>query len=440
MDRPIVAIVGRPNVGKSTLFNRIVGQRIAIVEDTPGITRDRLYAEAEWLTRQFVLTDTGGILFNESDPLTVQVAGQAQIAMEEADVIVMVVDATAGVTGTDVTLADELRKAKVPVVLVANKVDNEKVEMEASEFYSLGLGEVFPVSSIHGRGLADALDVIIQSFPKVSDEEVYPSDAIRLSIVGRPNVGKSSILNAILGEERVIVSSIPGTTRDAIDTVLQHEGQEIVLVDTAGIRRAGKIQGSVEYYTVLRAVRALERSDVGLLVMDASAGIMDGDKRVGGFIQQSGRACVIIVNKWDLVKGKTTYKEFVAEIRKEMAFIDYAPIVFTSAVTGIGIKEVVGTAVEAAGNHAMRISTGELNRIIQDAVDAHPLSHKGKQLRVKYATMPMVKPPTVVLFVNAPDAVHFSYTRYLENQIRKTYGYEGTPIRVFARKPEKGKD
>jgi GTP-binding protein len=440
MDRPIIAVVGRPNVGKSTLFNRIVGHRIAIVEDVPGITRDRLYAEAEWRGRQFVLTDTGGILFNETDPLTVQVAQQAQLAMEEADVIVMVVDATDGVTGTDVTLADELRKTKVPVVVVANKVDNEKVELESSEFYQLGLGEVYPVSSIHGRGLGDALDAVLDSMPAISESEVYPSDAIRLTIVGRPNVGKSSILNAIIGEERVIVSEIPGTTRDAIDTVFQHGEQDIVLIDTAGIRRAGKIQGSVEYYTVLRAVRALERSDVGLLVIDAASGVLDGDKRVGGFIQQAGRACAIIVNKWDLVKGKIGYKAFTEHVRKEMPFLSYAPIVFTSATEGWGVSEIVPVAVEIASNHAMRISTGELNRIIQDAVDAHPISHKGRQLRIRYTTMPVVRPPTVILFVNDPDLVHFSYTRYLENQLRKVYGYEGTPIRIFARKPEKGKE
>ncbi len=440
MDRPIVAVVGRPNVGKSTLFNRIVGQRIAIVEDTPGITRDRLYAEAEWRGRQFVLTDTGGILFNETDPLTVQVAQQAQLAMEEADVIVMVVDATEGVTGTDETLALELRKTKVPVILVANKVDNEKVEQESSDFYRLGFEVIFPVSSIHGRGLADALDAVIDSMPAISDEDVYPSDAIRISIVGRPNVGKSSILNAILGEERVIVSDIPGTTRDAIDTLITHGEQEIVLIDTAGIRRAGKIQGSVEYYTVLRAVRALERGDVGLLVVDAEAGVLDGDKRVGGFIHDAGRACVIVVNKWDLVKGKTSFKAFAEHVRTEIPFLDYAPIVFVSALEGSGISEVVPAGIEVAGNHAMRVSTGELNRLVQSAVDAHPISRKGRQLRIKYATMPVVKPPTVILFVNDPELVHFSYIRYIENQIRKVFGYQGTPIRIFARRPEKGKE
>lgn len=440
MDRPIVAIVGRPNVGKSTLFNRIVGQRIAIVEDTPGITRDRLYAEAEWCGRQFVVTDTGGILFNETDPLTIQVAAQAQLAMDEADVILFVADAVDGITGTDRTLADELRKTQVPVLVVANKVDNEKLERDAVDFYQLGLGEIFPVSSVHGRGLAELLDAVVDSMPRVPDEEELSSDVIRLSIVGRPNVGKSSMVNAILGEERVIVSSIPGTTRDAIDTMFQHEDQELVLVDTAGIRRAGKIQGSVEYYTVLRAIRALERSDVALLIIDAADGVTDGDKRVGGYIHQAGRGCVIVVNKWDLLKGKMSYKEFTAKLRRDMAFLNYAPVVFTSAKDRWGVKDAVSTAIEVAGNHCLRIPTGELNRLVQDSLDAHPHSRKGKDLKIKYVTMPAVKPPTVILFVNDPDLVHFSYSRYLENQIRKVYGYVGTPIRIISRKAGKDKE
>lgn len=439
MHRPIVAIVGRPNVGKSTMFNRIVGQRIAIVEDTPGITRDRLYSEAEWRGRPFIVTDTGGILFNEDDPLTVQVAQQAQLAMDEADVIVMVVDATIGVTATDETLASELRRANVPVVLAANKVDNEAREQEAIDFYRLGLGDIYSVSSVHGRGLAELLDAMLDAMPKgESDDEA--EETVRLSIVGRPNVGKSSILNAIIGEERVIVSDIPGTTRDAIDTRLQRGEHEIVLVDTAGIRRAGKIQGSVEYYTVLRAVRALERSDVAILVIDANDGIADGDKRVGGFIQESGRACVIVVNKWDLVKGRRNFKEFTDEIRKEIPFLEYAPIVYTSAMQEWGVMDAVDTAIEAAENHALRIPTGELNRIIQDAVDLHPLSRKGRQLKVKYVTMPTVKPPMIILFVNDPEILHFSYTRFLENQIRKVYGYVGTPIKIIARKAAKEKE
>lgn len=441
MDRAIVAIVGRPNVGKSTLFNRIVGQRLAIVENLPGITRDRLYAEAEWRGRQFVVTDTGGILFNETDPLKVQVTQQAQLAMDEADVIVFVVDVTDGLTGTDRTIADELRKTRVPVLLAVNKVDNERQEQEAVEFYQLGIGdELYPVSSVHGRSLAELLDAIVDAMPSTIEEVAYPSEAIRLAVVGRPNVGKSSFINAVLGEERVIVSNIPGTTRDAIDTLFQHGEQELVLVDTAGIRRAGKIQGSIEYYTFLRAIRALERSDVGFLIIDAADGLTDGDKRVGGYIHQAGRGCVIVVNKWDLVKGKISYKEFTQNVRDQMAFLTYAPIVFASAVGCWGISDAVETAMEVAQNHALRIPTGELNRIIQDSVDAHPISHKGRELKVRYSTMPSVKPPTIILFVNDPDLVHFSYLRYLENQIRKVYSYEGTPLRIIARKGEKGKE
>jgi|YelNatPaOPRAMG01_1025707.scaffolds.fasta_scaffold22982_4 GTP-binding protein len=437
MERPIVAIVGRPNVGKSTLFNRIVGRRIAIVEDTPGITRDRLYAEAEWKGRQFVVTDTGGILFNEEDPISMRVAQQAQLAVEEADVILFMTDAAEGVTPTDEMIANELRKTNVPVLLVANKADNEAREQESADFYKLGLGKVYPVSSVHGRGVAELLDDMLKAMPAEGEIDEYPEEAVKLAIVGRPNVGKSSLLNAILGEERVIVSEKPGTTRDAIDTRFTRGDQEIVLIDTAGIRRAGKIQGSVEYYTVLRAIRALERSDVAFLVTDAEQGLTDGDKRVGGYIHQAGRGCVVVVNKWDLKKGRSTYRQFADEIRRDMPFLDYAPIVFTSAKERWGITDAVNTAIEAAENHALRIPTGELNRLIQDAVDEKPLSRKGRMLKIKYATMPSVKPPTIVLFVNDPDLLHFSYVRYIENQIRKTYGYEGTPIRIVPRKAEK---
>lgn len=440
MDKSIIAVVGRPNVGKSTLFNRIVGHRLAIVEDTPGVTRDRLYSDAEWRGRQLMVTDTGGILFNEDDPLAVQVTQQAQLAMHEADVIVFVVDATQGITSTDQEIAEALRRANVPVLLAANKVDNDKLELDAAEFYQLGMGDLYPISSVHGRGLAELLDAVIDAIPDSSGEAAYSEDAIRLAVVGRPNVGKSSYVNAVLGEERVIVSNIPGTTRDAIDTLVMHGDQEIVLVDTAGIRRSGKVQGSVEYYTVLRAVRALERSDVGVLVIDAADGITEGDKRVGGYIHEAGRACVIVINKWDLVRGTISIKDFTAQIRNEMPFLSYAPIVFISAAEKWCVPNVIETAIDASQNHALRIPTGELNRIIQDAVDKHPIVQKGKQLKIKYATMASVKPPTIILFVNDTELVHFSYSRYLENEIRKVYSYEGTPLRIFARRMEKEKD
>lgn len=442
MARPIVAIVGRPNVGKSTLFNRLAGKRIAIVEDTPGITRDRLYADAEWNNREFVITDTGGILFNETDPLTLQVKGQAELAMDEADVIVMIVDATDGVTPTDVELATQLRKSRKPVLLAANKVDNRILEQEATEFYALGLGEPYPISSVHGRGIAEALDAILESVSHIPEEEEIPEDAIKLAIIGRPNVGKSSILNAILGEYRSIVSNIPGTTRDSIDTVFERDEDKFALIDTAGIRRAGKIQGSIEYYTVLRAVRSIERSDISLLIIDASAGVIEGDKRVGGYAHEAGKGCVIVVNKWDLRRtgeDKMSMKDFTALVRKEMSYLAYAPIVFASALHKQGIPEILDTAKDVGENCALRIPTGELNRLISDAVDAHPRTEKGKAFKVKYATMVSVRPPKILLFVNDPDMFHFSYCRYLENQIRKTYGYEGTPIRIEARNVEKEK-
>lgn len=437
MANTVVAIVGRPNVGKSTLFNRIVGRRIAIVEDTPGITRDRLYSIADWNGKDFVLIDTGGIIINEEDPLTVQVRAQANIAMEEADVIVFLVDVTQGLMPDDIDVAEILRRANKPVLLAINKSDNVKLEREGVEFYSLGLGEIFPISAMQGHGVADLLDKIVESFPNEESEGAYPEDTIKIAIIGRPNVGKSSLLNAIVKEERSIVSDIPGTTRDAIDTYFKHGDQDIVLIDTAGIRRAGKIQASVEYYSVLRAVRAIERADVALVLVDANEGLSDGDKRVGGFADVAGKALVIVVNKWDLMKGKgITMRRFAEDMRKETGFMAYAAIVFASAKSGRGVKDILDAAIQAAQNHALRLSTGEINRIIHDAVDSHPYNHRGKQLKVYYATMPVVKPPTITIFTNDPTLMHFSYTRYLENQVRKEYPYEGTPIRIQVRKAE----
>jgi len=444
MPNPLVAIVGRPNVGKSTLFNRLVGKRIAIVEDTPGITRDRLYAPVEWKGREFTVIDTGGIILNENDPLTVQVRQQAEIAMEEADAILFVCEAADGITATDQDLADILRASRQPVFLVVNKVDNLRQTQDAMEFYALGLGQVYPVSSIHGHGLGDLLDDVLSVLPETVDKD-EDDETVRLAIIGRPNVGKSSLTNAVLGEERVIVSPIPGTTRDAIDTLVERDGQRILLIDTAGIRRAGKIQGSIEYYTVLRAKTAIERCHVGVVVIDAGDGLLDGDKRVAGFSHEAGRACVLAVNKWDLLdpgiaQGKrpdhARMTEFTAHVRREMPFLDYAPLVFCSATYGFGIAEMVDTALSAAANHAHRIPTGELNRLMRDAVEEHPRIERGRQLKIYYATMPRVQPPTVVLFVNDPDLLHFSYFRYLENQLRKTYPLEGTPIVIRARKAQ----
>ncbi len=437
MDKPLVAIVGRPNVGKSTLFNRIVGRRIAIVEDEAGITRDRIYAEADWNAREFVMIDTGGIQLNTPDPLRAEVTVQAQVAMDEADLILFMVDVVDGVTPADEEIADRLRASPKPVIVVANKSDNEVRDQDSTEFFALGLGEPFPVSSLNGRSVADLLDEVVRKLPEEGDQSPYPEDAIKIAIIGRPNVGKSSLVNAILGEKRVIVSEIPGTTRDAIDTVFERGENTVVLVDTAGIRKAGKIQGSIEYYTVLRAVRAMERADVAMIVIDAKDGLKDGDKRVAGFADEAGRACVLVVNKWDLEAGEEDMREFAANVLREVPFLSYAPLVFTSAVTGMGVMDAVDTALDAAANHAMRISTGELNRILQDAVDKHPYSRKGRDLRIRYATMTEVKPPTIVIFVNDPDLAHFSYIRYLENSIRREYSYEGTPIKLILRKARK---
>lgn len=436
MSKPIVAIVGRPNVGKSTLFNRVVGKRIAIVEDTPGITRDRIYAEADWSGREFVVIDTGGILLNDADPLRVEVTAQAHAALDEADVVLFMVDAATGITPSDAEIADTLRGSKKPLFVIANKADNDARETDSAEFYDLGLGEVVPVSALNGRSVGDLLDSVIAAFPPGKEAEEYGEEAIRIAIIGRPNVGKSSLVNAILGEKRVVVSEIPGTTRDSIDTVLKRDDNTLVLIDTAGMRKTGKVQGSIEYYMALRAIRATERADVAMILVDAAEGLRDGDKRVAGFAHEAGRACVIVVNKWDLCEGQDM-RDFADKIRNELVYMSYAPVVFTSAKTGTGMPAALETAIDAASNHALRLPTGELNRIIQDAFDRHPYSRKGRDLKIKYATMPDVKPPTVVVFVNDPGLVHFSYERYLENQLRREYPYEGTPVRFFFRKAKK---
>ena len=449
MSRPLVAVVGRPNVGKSTLFNRLVGHRVAIVEDTPGITRDRLYHAVEWRGIEFTVIDTGGIMLNETDPLTKQVRAQAEIAMAEADVILFVVDAADGMTSTDLELADALRASPQPLLVVVNKTDNPRLQMDAAEFYGLGLGEIHTVSAVHGSGVGDLLDSVVTLFPAQEPASENEQDAIRLAIIGRPNVGKSSLLNSVLGEERAIVSPLPGTTRDTIDTDFEWEGQKLVLIDTAGIRRSGKIQGTIEYYMVLRAETALARSNVGMLVIDASTGVMDGDKRVAGMAQDAGRACIIVVNKWDLVdpgvvyqKGKqrrpdrAKIEKFTEAFRKECPFLEYAPLVFVSALERFGVRHAIETAITAAQNHAFRIPTGEMNRLIRDAIERRPYIEHGRQLKVYYATMPRVQPPSILMFVNDENLMHFSYKRYLENQIRLTYPLEGTPIRLEVRKVE----
>ncbi|MBX7135940.1 MAG: ribosome biogenesis GTPase Der [Fimbriimonadaceae bacterium] len=438
---PVVVIVGRPNVGKSTLFNRIVGRRVAVVEDSPGVTRDRLYAEAEWNGRKFTLVDTGGILFGDEDPLVEQIRVQANVALAEADVVLFMTDVTEGVTPPDIDLANRLRGIKKPVIIIANKSDNKSRAEAVSEFYELGVGEVRAVSGLHGRGVADILDEVVADFPSQKD---LPEEAeeIRLAIVGRPNVGKSSLLNAFTGEERVIVSNIPGTTRDAIDTLIEYKNETFRLIDTAGIRRRGKIQGTVEYYMALRATTAIERAQCALIVVDGEEGLTDGDKRIAKIAHDEGRALVVAVNKWDLVEPpdgqpritqSPEKKAFIKQLRNEHPEIAYANICFTSAKESAGLEPVLDRVIQAVDSWNMRISTGQLNRLVQDAMFARPYHSKGKQFKVYYATQVAARPPSFVLFCNDPDLMHFSYKRYLENQIRKAFPMEGTPIRVSAR-------
>ncbi|MFE4202227.1 ribosome biogenesis GTPase Der [Aneurinibacillus aneurinilyticus] len=434
MENPVVAIVGRPNVGKSTLFNRIVGERLAIVEDIPGVTRDRLYSQAEWLGKPFHLIDTGGIDFDDHDELLESIRHQAELAVDEADVIVLVVDGTVGITDQDQDVARMLFRSKKPVVLAVNKIDNPQRLNDVYEFYSLGMGEPMPISGAHATGIGDLLDEIIKHFPEYEDDE-YDEDVIRVSLIGRPNVGKSSLVNALLGEERVIVSDIAGTTRDAIDTPFTFEGQEYVLIDTAGMRKRGRVYESTEKYSVMRALRAMERSDVVLVVINGEEGIIEQDKKVAGYAHEAGRGVIIVVNKWDAVeKDERTMNKFIADIREEFKYLAYAPILFVSAKTKQRIQTVLPKVTQVAEQHAMRIATPVLNDLIHEATTVTPPpSDKGRRLRINYATQVAVKPPTFVLFVNDTELMHFSYQRYLENKIREAFPLEGTPVRILAR-------
>lgn len=444
---PTVVIVGRPNVGKSTFFNRLVGKRIAVVEDTPGITRDRLYAEMSWNRRRFRVVDTGGILFQEDDPLAEQIRIQAGVAIAEADVIVFLTDVTTGVHHDDQELANHLRGVKTPILVAVNKADNFDREDYAGEFYGLGLGQVFPISSLHGNGVADILDEIAHLIPQVPDD-FQEKEEVRLAIVGRPNVGKSSLVNAFTGEQRMIVSNIAGTTRDAIDTELEHEGETFRLIDTAGIRRRGKIQGSVEYYMVNRAEKAIDRSVCAMVVVDGEEGLTDGDKRVMKLAHDAGKACVIAVNKWDTKeppnghpkKPSQLKKDFVKIFRDQVPELAYAPVVFTSAKESAGLEPALDMVLSALESYNFRISTGQLNRLIQDAIFDRPHITHGRQFKVYYSTQVSTAPPTFVLFCNDPELMHFSYQRYLLNKIRGLFPLQGTPIRLFARSSHKDKD
>ena len=433
MVKPVIAIVGRPNVGKSTIFNRIVGERISIVEDVPGVTRDRIYSSGEWLSHDFNIIDTGGIDIGD-EPFLEQIRQQAEIAMDEADVIIFLTNGREGVTPADEEVAKILYKTKKPVILGVNKIDNPEMRDQIYDFYTLGFGEPIPISGSHGLGIGDLLDAAAKYFPKTEETE-YADDVIKFSLIGRPNVGKSSLVNAILGEERVIVSHIAGTTRDAIDTPYTYNGQKYSIIDTAGIRKKGKVYETTEKYSVLRALRAIERSDVVLVVLNAEEGIIEQDKKIAGYAHEAGRAVVIVVNKWDAVeKDEKTMKEFEQKIRDHFLFLDYAPIVFLSAKTKKRIHTLLPMINLASQNHSMRVETSVLNDIIMDAVAMNPTpTDKGKRLKIFYATQVSVKPPTFVIFVNEPELLHFSYERFLENRIRDAFGFEGTPIKIFAR-------
>jgi GTPase len=449
MPKPIVALVGRPNVGKSTLFNRLAGERLAIVDDVPGTTRDRLVAETEWNDIAFNIIDTGGIdpTHGGKTPLSVgsadfiqEIREQALMAVNEADAVLFITDGSAGVTPPDREVAEILRRyqKKVdgqrwpPILVVVNKCENERLRSNAAEFFELGLGDPFPVSAIHGTGTGDLLDALVNSFP--AQVEAEEDDSVKIAIVGKPNAGKSSLLNRLVGKERAIVSPIPGTTRDAVDTRIEVDGLPVTLIDTAGIRRRGKIEQGVEKFSVLRSFKALERADVALLIVDAEAGITSQDTHIAGFILEAWKSTVVLVNKWDAIeKDAYTMDDYTRHVRQELNFMDYVPLLFISAKTGQRVDQVLPMALRVQEERLARITTSMLNRVLRDAQDAHPApSHAGRQLKIYYGSQVRVDPPTFVLHVNDPKLFHFSYMRYLENQFRETYGFVGTPIKIIA--------
>ncbi|MCI8813817.1 MAG: ribosome biogenesis GTPase Der [Lachnospiraceae bacterium] len=441
MSKPIVAIVGRPNVGKSTLFNVLAGEKISIVKETPGVTRDRIYADVEWLGKRFTLIDTGGIEPDSSDVILSQMRDQAQIAIDTADVIIFLTDVRQGVVDADSKVADMLRRSKKPVALAVNKVDNQKFDVDVYEFYNLGMGDPLPISASGKLGLGELLDRVIESFPEGAGED-EESDIPRIAIIGKPNVGKSSIVNKILGQDRVIVSDIAGTTRDAVDTKVKRAGQEYVLIDTAGLRRKSKVREDLERYSVIRAVTAVERADVAMIVIDAAEGITEQDAKIAGIAHEKGKGVIVAVNKWDKVeKDEKTIYRHTERIRQVLSFMPYAKIIFISAKTGQRLSRLFETIDTVIQNHALRIQTGVLNEILTEAVALQqPPSDKGKRLKIYYMTQVSVKPPTFVLFVNSKKLMHFSYTRYLENRVRDAFGFEGTPLRFLIReRKEMGK-
>ncbi|MBO4808826.1 MAG: ribosome biogenesis GTPase Der [Lachnospiraceae bacterium] len=438
--KPVVAVVGRPNVGKSTLFNVLAGERISIVQDTPGVTRDRIYADVEWLDNHFTLIDTGGIEPDSKDIIVSQMREQAQIAIDTADVIMFMVDVKQGLTDADSKVADMLRRSKKPVVLVVNKVDDfKKYECDVYEFYNLGIGEPHAISSVNRLGIGDMLDEVIKFFPEDTSTE-EEDDRIRVAIVGKPNVGKSSIINKLLGENRLIVSDIAGTTRDAVDTEITYNKKQYVFVDTAGLRRKNKIKEELEHYMIVRTVTAVEKADVVVLVIDAAEGVTEQDAKIAGIAHERGKAVIIAVNKWDAVeKSDKTMNEFTKKVRMTLSYMPYAEIIYISALTGQRLGKLFETIDVVSENHAMRVATGVLNEIMAEAVAMQqPPTDKGKRLRLYYITQVAVKPPTFVIFVNDKELMHFSYTRYIENQIRETFGFKGTPLKFIIR--ERGEE
>ena len=435
MSKPIVAVVGRPNVGKSTLFNKLVGRRLSIVEDTPGVTRDRIYGDSEWRNRPFMLIDTGGIEPASDDVILSQMRSQAQLAIDSADVILMVTDLRSGVVATDMEVAAMLQKSGRPVVLCVNKCDSVgNMPPEFYEFYNLGLGEPYPVSAVHGHGTGDLLDAVFEYFPPESPEE--QDDAyIKVAIIGKPNAGKSSLVNKVAGEERVIVSDVAGTTRDAIDTVVENDKGKFIFIDTAGIRRKSRIKDNVEKYSIIRAEAAVDRADVCVIMIDATEGFTEQDSKVAGIAHEKGKGCIIAVNKWDAIeKDGGTMNVFRKKLENDFSFMAYAPIIFISAKTGQRIDRLFELITYVSNQNATRISTGMLNDVLADATArVQPPSDKGKRLKIYYITQPSTKPPTFVCFVNNADLFHFSYQRYLENRIRETFGLEGTPVRFIIR-------
>lgn len=436
MAKPLVAVVGRPNVGKSTLFNAIVNKRISIVEDIPGVTRDRIYFDAEWLNREFTMIDTGGIAFvnEQSHVIPKMMRLQAQLAIEEADVILFVVDGKQGIVPADEEVANILRTSGKPVILVVNKIDSINQEANIWEFYNLGIGDPIGISAKNLMNLGDLLDDVVKNFPPVGPQ-VDEEDTIHVALIGRPNVGKSSLTNALLGQDRVIVSDVAGTTRDSIDTHWTHEGQKFVLIDTAGMRRKAKIEEAVERYSIVRSLRSVDRADIVVLVLDGPDGVTEQDKKIAGYAHESGKGMVIVVNKWDLVEkdDKTTVR-YTEDIYDELGFLQYAPVLFVSALTKQRIHRLADVLKFVSEQQYRRVSTGTLNQLLSDAQMVNPVpSRAGRTPKIYYMTQASVKPPTFILFVNEPELIHFSYMRFLENRLRESFGFEGTPIRLILR-------